>query len=410
LKFQEEPLVSVVIPTHNREQYAFDSILSLLRFNNKKIEVVVSDTSTNNILKRKINSLNLDQFATKLNYFKPDTPLDITGNHNSAVAAARGKFICVIGDDDTVTSELIDVAEWADSNNIACLAPTIKSNYAWPDFKTVAFGNSHAGRLYLPRNIEGLNKVEGFNSLLAGLSNAAQGTEGMAKLYHGLVRRDILDDLKRISGSYFHGSSPDVSASIGISFILARRDDYFYSIGYPLTIPGASGGSNTGRSAMNSHVGALGSERQTCKFAEDGWPIFLPKFFSVQTVWAHACISTLKAMGATELLEKFNYQLLFAACLNSHSNFSKQINDAINQYALEQGLEIDTLRRNIYRVRVKLKVERFKYISRRLLWPTASGGRPFVSGIASISETQSILRTWLQKKGFTLHKIIFGID
>jgi glycosyltransferase involved in cell wall biosynthesis len=138
------PLVSIVIPTHNRAQYAFSCIESLLRINSDTMEVVVSDTSTTDALQSRVESLDLQSYKTTLNYFRPEESLDMTGNHNSAVAAARGKYVCLIGDDDTVTHELIDAAEWADKNNIDCLSPKVVSNYAWPDFRSLSFGTGQA--------------------------------------------------------------------------------------------------------------------------------------------------------------------------------------------------------------------------------------------------------------------------
>jgi hypothetical protein len=400
------PLVSIVIPTHNRAQYAFSCIESLLRINSEKMEVVVSDTSTTDALQSQVELLDLHAFKTKLNYFRPGRPLDMTGNHNSAVGAARGKYVCLIGDDDTATHELIDAAEWAERNNIDCLSPNVVSNYAWPDFRSLSFGSAHASRLYLPQRIGSLIRVDGARALAHTLADAGQGTDGLPKLYHGLVRREVLEEVRRQSGEYFHGSSPDVSMAVALSCVLASRNGSFYTIDYPLTIPGASGGSNTGRSAMNTHKGKLASEKQTSGFVSSGWPSGVPKFFSVETVWAHACLSTLSAIGSQDSLRNYNYPRLLASCSNAHPEFRDEINDALKEAAGQIGVPINQLAGTVKMERMRLRLRRVRYLARRALWPTASGGRPFVGEIRCIADTPAVLQSWLDKKNLSFHKVV----
>ena len=402
------PLVSVVIPTHNRANYAFNCIKSILRINSSNIEVVVSDTSTTDDLRIRLASLNLNSFKTRLNYFKPDRSLDMTGNHNSAVASACGEYVCLIGDDDTVTHELVTAAEWAKKNEIDCLSPNVVSNYAWPDFRSLSFGSGHASRLYLPKRVGSLTRVKGVDALSIALADAGQGTDGLPKLYHGLVRRLVLEEVRNHSGDYFHGSSPDVSMAVSLAYLLASQHGSFFTIDYPLTIPGASGGSNTGRSAMNTHKGKLDSEKQTSAFVSSGWPCGVPKFFSVETVWAHACLSTLSAMGASDALLNYNYSRLLAFCFNAHPEFHDEIKDALNDAAEQIGIPIGDLSRTVKLERMKLILRRFRYLARRALWPTASGGRPFVGEIQCIADTPAILQSWLDKKDLSFLKVVSG--
>ncbi|MCX8521478.1 MAG: glycosyltransferase [Rhodoferax sp.] len=400
------PLVSVVIPTHNRSQYAVSCIESLLRINSDKMEVVMSDTSTNDDLRNRLASLDMAASQTGLRYFKPERPLHMTENHNVALASARGHYVCLIGDDDTVTHEIIDAAEWAEKNGIDCLSPNMVSNYAWPDFRSRSFGAGHAGRLYLPQRIGSLQRVAGAKALATALDNAGQGTEGLPKLYHGLVRREVLEDVRRHSGEYFHGSSPDVSMAVSLAYLLANRQGSFYTIDYPLTIPGASGGSNTGRSAMNQHKGDLSSEKQTSDFVNSYWPCGVPRFFSVETVWAHACISALSAMGASDSLHNYNYSRLLASCFNAHPEFHNESNKALDAAAEKMGIPIAKMAKTVNRERMRLLLRRFRYLAQRALWPTASGGRKFVADIQCIADTSAILQSWLDNKKLNFAKVV----
>lgn len=402
------PLVSVVIPTHNRAKYTFHSIVSLLHINSSNLEVIVSDTSSSDDLGARIASLNLNSSKTYLNYFKSDQLFDITENHNFALARATGEYVCLIGDDDTITHELITAAAWAKKNEVSCLSPNIVSNYAWPDFRNKFFGMGHASRLYLPKKTIGsLIRVEAVDALSIILSNAGQGTEGLPKLYHGLVKRSVLEELRSQSGAYFHGSSPDVSITTALTYFLASRQSHFFTVNYPLTIPGASADSNTGRAAIGSHIGYLDSEKQTKRFVSSGWSVGVPRFFSTQTVWAHACLSTLSAFGASDVLLNYNFTRLIALCLNAHHQpeFRNESKNALNQVAVQTGMSISKLSRMVQFERMNLILSSFYYFARRALRPTISGGRPFVSGIQNIADTPDILQSWLDKKNLSFLKI-----
>jgi hypothetical protein len=248
--------------------------------------------------------------------------------------------------------------------------------------------------------------VDGVKALAKALADAGQGTDGLPKLYHGLVTREMLEEVRRQSGEYFHGSSPDVSMAVALSYVLASRNGSFFTIDYPLTIPGASGGSNTGRSAMNTHKGKLDSEKQTRAFISSGWPCGVPKFFSVETVWAHACLSTLSAMHASYELLNYNYSRLLACCFNAHPEVHNEIKDALHEAAEKIEMPTSKLIRAVKLERMQLMLRRLRYLAHRALWPTASGGRPFVGDIQCIADTPSVLQSWLDKKDLNFRKVV----
>jgi hypothetical protein len=300
--------------------------------------------------------------------------------------------------------DLIDAAIWADRNYIDILSPNVVSNYVWPDFKSIYFGSRHAGRLYLPSSIGAPKYIDYMSVLSNVLDNAGQGTENLPKLYHGLVRRELLSEVKNLSGDYFHGSSPDVSIATSLAYLTSIQRRKFCTINYPLTLPGASGGSNTGRSAMNQHKGKLSEERQTSKFEIEGWPSSIPRFFSVETVWAHASVSTLLAFGATNHIQKFNYPLLYASLLNLHPEFSREISYAMQGGVITMGLSEADMKKIVLKIRANLAIKRMAYLLRRIAWPTASGGRKFLGGISDIYEAQKKLQIWLDKNELSFQK------
>lgn len=388
------PLLSVVIPTHNRARYAVHSIRSLLAMPDIRLEVVISDTSTDGELTTALTGEHKElQADARLKYLCPAGRLDMTDNHNYALAAATGDYVCLIGDDDTISPEAIFAAAWAAENHVDAIAPDVVANYAWPDFRSRFFGAGHAARLYLAKDFDTWQWVDSAAALNNALKNAGQGTDGLPKIYHGIVRRSVLERMSNGTGLYFHGSSPDVSGAIGLAAVCSR----FLIVRYPLTIPGASGGSNTGRSALNQHKGKLSSESQTQAFIDKGWSNGVPRFFSVETVWAHAALETLTQLAPLRVSE-FNFARLIGVCMELHGEYRAEIDAAIEEICKLLAVSIVDFRVRILSERWKFKQARFTHLARRALRPTAAGGRPHVNGLETIAEAIPALQQVLQTR------------
>ena len=388
------PLLSIVVPTHNRAKYAFFCISAILKMNDERFELIVSDTSTNTELYDCLSNV-LHDFINhpQLKYFRPEKMLDMTGNHNFAVSKANGEYICLIGDDDCITIDALNAAEWAIKNNIDIIAPKVMTNYVWPDFKSLLFKNAHSSRLYLPKKLGVINKVDSIIAINSFLSNAAQGTDNLPKIYHGLVKKSILDKMQLITGNYFYGSSPDVSGAVALSLSVSS----FLEVSFPLTIPGASGGSNTGRSALNKHKGELKNENQTHSFINSGWNSMIPQFFSVETVWAHAAIETIIKYDK-KYLNQFNFAKLIALCQIKHPEFNKEINESILNIIKFKKTSIINFKLNVFANKSNYYFKRIQYIIKRGLIPTAAGGRKYIGNIDNIEMAFNEFNAYREEK------------
>lgn len=394
-------LLSIVIPTHNRAQYAVHSIKSILDLNCEHIELVVSDTSSDCVLEEWISKLNISETKVRLSYIKHKTRLDMTENHNFSLSQATGEYVCLIGDDDSISPELCELAEWAKNENVKLITPKVKASYNWPDFVTKVYGKQHAKRLYLPTSVGDLIKKNSQEALVSALDRACQGTDGLPKLYHGLVSRALLEELRNRTGAYVHGSSPDMSAAIGLALITKE----FYEIDYPLTIPGASGGSNTGRSALNKHKGKMSSESQTSAFIDSGWNPFIPKFFSVETVWSHAAVKTLEKL-APNYVCAFNWLSLYSLCEIKHSDFFEEIRSSKECYSNECIARQARMNFIIFTLKMKYYYHRVLYISSRMLKPTAAGGKKYIPGVENVADTPKLLLAYVKSNGFSLSSLL----
>lgn len=381
------PLLSVVIPTHNRHKYAIYAIQSLMAIDDHRLEIIICDTSTDGGLAcyfaQNAVALSGDM---RLKYHRPASLLDMTGNHNAAISLATGTYVCLIGDDDTITVDALAAAEWANNNGIDAIAPSVVANFAWPDFRSRILGAKHAGRLYYSGRINKVKWVDSKMALFSAMKSGAQGTEGLPKVYHGIVRRSLLEKIKQVSGSYFHGSSPDVSGAIGLCLLCQK----FIVVDYPLTIPGASGGSNTGRSAMNKHKGRMSQEGQTSAFLINGWSPGIPKFFSVETVWAHAAVETIRKISPKRL-GKYNYAKIIAICQVLHGEYREEIQLAVSEIIHELNKDRSQFMRDVSREKAKYIFSRIYLLAKRISSPTAAGGRHFISGLENIADSATAL-------------------
>ena len=100
------PLVSVIIPTHNRARYAVPTIRSVLAAS-PDIVVVVCDTSEVDLISSEFKN------DLRLRLIRPNRVINVVDNFNEALSAATGDYLVFIGDDDFVSSKIFDVAKWA---------------------------------------------------------------------------------------------------------------------------------------------------------------------------------------------------------------------------------------------------------------------------------------------------------
>ncbi|WP_085721635.1 glycosyltransferase family 2 protein [Pseudomonas sp. B22(2017)] len=371
----EQYLVTVVVPTHNRSKYAIPCVKSLLEIQSDRLQVVVHDTSTDGC---ELAVWAATQDDPRLIYVHWKSRLSMTENHERAIALADGKYVCLIGDDDTVSEKIIEAAVYAESHNIEMLTPQVKAFYYWPDFRTKFYGAAHAGRIYLESFAGNCVKHDVSTRLDEALHQACQGTDALPKLYHGLVKRTLLDELRARSGRVFYGTSPDMSASVSLA-IIGRS---YTLIDFPFTMPGGGGGSNSGRSAMGKHKGDLKSDPHMKPFTDLQWPAELPMFFSVETVWAHAAWATLEGLNDEARQKQFNLARLYALCLFYHRDYAKEIFSA-RRAAQEKGstqVGVVRMASELMTVVTRYALTRFK----RLLKPNASNGREVVAVVDDV--------------------------
>lgn len=377
-------LVSVVIATHNRSKYAIDCIRSILEIAGIDIQVVVHDTS-NDACELKNWASGLDD--NRLVYVHSSERLSMTENHEKALKLAGGEYVCLIGDDDSVSKRIVDVARFALAKNIHILTPPVKATYYWPDFRTKFYGDKHAGKVYLDNFSGEVTSISLSERLDLALAQACQGTDRLPKLYHGLVHKSVIEKIRQANnGVMLYGTSPDISASISICLVGGEN---YCMIDFPFTMPGGSAGSNSGRSALGKHKGDLKTDPHLAPFKNLVWAEEIPKFFSVETVWAHAAWETLRHSGSQREFHRFGLSRLYAQCLFNHWDSRRYIFKA-----WRASQEVSTAKSSMFELAAQYVIVASNHIFsriKRLTNPSPSNGREIVSTAPTVYQARQNL-------------------
>jgi hypothetical protein len=299
----KQPLISIVIATRNRVPYCIESIRSVLEVPGESIELVIQDNSDNEELKHFVADNIHDQ---RLVYRYTPPPFSIIDNFNSAISLAKGEYVCLIGDDDSVCRQIVDVAYWAKKNNIDSVCPTVFNEYIWPE----AFGDQRDSTLMIPVPAPEFKAKDSHAALHEFFRGGALDylKKGFPKLYHGIVKRSCLEEIKARTGYYIGGLSPDIYSAVALSCIVRSH----MLLGVPVTIAGACKASATVASMNGQHSGELKNAPHFRDMHEYIWDSHIPYVYSVETIWAETAMKAAADMNRDDLIKEFNSPMFIA--------------------------------------------------------------------------------------------------
>jgi hypothetical protein len=298
-----QPLLSIVIATRNRVPYCIESIKTILAIDEESIELVVQDNTDDEELKNYVE-LNISDSRLVYNYTPP--PFSVTGNFNSAISLAKGEYVCLIGDDDSVCRQIVDVASFAKKNNIDSVCPTVFNEYIWPE----AFGDQRDSTLMIPVSAPEFKITDSNAALHEFFRGGALDylKKGFPKLYHGIVKRSCLEEIKARTGYYIGGLSPDIYSAVTLSCIVGSH----MLSAIPVTIAGACKASATVASMNGQHAGELKNAPHFRDIPEYKWDPHIPYVYSVETIWAETAMKAAADMKRDDLIREFNSPMFIA--------------------------------------------------------------------------------------------------
>jgi len=343
-------LLSIVIPTRNHITCLEKSIPEIEANIDNSVQIVIQDNSDNNDFEK---SNLLDQY-NNIKYSYTNEVLSFVDNFDAAVSLADGEYLCMIGDDDGVTKRIVEATKWAAKNNLDSLVPEVLFEYFWPnsiDFPGEKYNNGIIRYLNKKSAVKMLDTSNGLKKML---HNGAQDYMmfDLVKLYHGIVKKSCLNEVKKRTGKYFGGLSPDIYISTALSIVCKKN----YKISYPLTIAGVATGSGSANSSNGLHIGKLKDAPHFKGHTSYQWNKRVPQFYSVETIWADSALAALTDMKMYDLLNEFNKNALLSNRWIKHPEFNDYIENDDDKEKMSLGIRFSEVK--YYALHVKHRLSR----------------------------------------------------
>jgi hypothetical protein len=320
------PLLTLVVPTHERFRYARDTVTNILRVTTD-VEVVVSDTSRADEWHQVDPAL---LASGRLKIVRPGPGLTIVDNFNMGLAHATGTYLCFIGDDDLVTPDIERIVRWAAAHDVDAIRFNFPVLFYWPDYGHRSRPKDYAGTLWAHPFTGKVERHDARAALDEAKRKPGHGVLDMPCAYYGIISAALVKRIGERHGALFGGVSPDIYSAA----LISTEARHCVKIDYPVIVPGASGVSAAGQSAAGKHVGALRDNAHIGAFRDLVWDPLVPEFYSVPTVWGYSLVKALEVIDPDpEAPLKMRWGRLYARCLIFHRRFRAETRRAMAAYA-----------------------------------------------------------------------------
>ena len=276
--------LSIIIPTRNRQAYAFKCITTLLKFQSDKFEIVVQDNSDEGNLREMLGD-RVD--GVKLKYAYRSECLSFCSNFEKSIELSSGDYIIIIGDDDCVFPAIIELTDTLREKKIDAAVFTTNTTYIWPN----AVSNN-GGKLVVRKKTNYIKKIATASALtdMVASGNYDYQNYPFPKIYHGIIKREKFDLVKFKTGHYFGGLTPDIYSAVSLSFYI----DHILYVNTPFTLPGTCAKSGSADSLTGRHTGELKDAPHFKGHDHYEWDEAIPYVYSVDTIWAETAFKAVK--------------------------------------------------------------------------------------------------------------------
>ena len=320
------PLISIVIPTRNRQQYLLKTIETMLRFQNDNFEIIVQDNSDEPMSSLQLGCV-LEDSRIIYNYCKEE--LSFSENFDRAVCCAKGDYVCAIGDDDCVYSSIFEVTQWMKKNNIEALYPTIRSQYYWDGVKYEGYSkgqvtfSSKSHSLTLKK----YNVKSEFEQFLKD-GTLCYYRYGLPRVYNGIVSNASLLRVRSLGGKVFSGLVPDMYGVTTLSAVIEE----VYLLDFPIILSGICRQSGSSDAITGKHLGSLDKSPHFRGNSSYKWSDKIPCFYSPETIWAETLVAALVDLKDEKSLNLINIEAFCANCIIKYGKYTPEIMICLNAY------------------------------------------------------------------------------
>lgn len=373
----KNPLISVVVPTKNRYKYLKHLISLVESFKDERIELLIHDNSDDN---SEILEFLSPKKLISTNYLYDSDKLSMGENAERGINKCAGEYVCFIGDDDAVCRNIADCAEWMRANDVDVVRP-LYLQYVWNED-----AGENMGWVYYDPIKPSYKICNPIKELKKVLNNGVPHFGEMAKIYHGVVKKSVLEAVQHDCGTLFPGPTPDMSGAVSIAFYTKK----YAMINVPVVIPGMSrmvGGGVMGKVLTLDEVQFI-TDRDRNNWEED-----FPKLWATELIWPDCAMKALRSTNHLEFEKELNKYKMLSRLVAVHHTYFK---DAY-QFAHNKIVFLATF--VCYFI-----VEGCKFFVEKNILPKLNGklnGRYIVKkGFGTIVDAESYLMNEIKKNDF----------
>lgn len=310
-------LLSIAIPTKNRQEFLIPLLKLFLTFDLSDMEIIIQDNSDDGEI---IQGYLKEHPCEAFQYFHIAGEYSQMENSEFALEHCNGKYICFLGDDDYISRYLIEYVKYMDQRGFECTVFN-KADYLWP-------GVSHK-RYTLPdltvAKFEGrLRRVSVIDEYRKLISHGAIWLYDTPQVYHAVVLKSKLEEVKKKAGVYIPGPSPDMAIAVSLSSVV--RNMVYCDV--PYVTSGKSIKSAGGLGLQHEHKGELSKIKMLPNDIEERWLAAIPKIWTGPTIYAQSCNEALAALGIKRGLKRFNWNYFYAYFYISFKEYRIYLPDA----------------------------------------------------------------------------------
>ncbi|WP_423128025.1 glycosyltransferase family 2 protein [Gaoshiqia sp. Z1-71] len=298
-----KPLLSIVIPTKNRQEYCRKTINHITSIQTQDIQLVIQDNSDEDILREFCNQ----KKDYRIDYFYSAQRMNISENFELAVKNIIGEYFIFLGDDDSIHPNIIEIVKFFKSKGAESIVPRFPMYYVYPNPERGENGNLN----YLkPSSKYSIVKTQKELTNLVKKGLLDYNHTSLPRPYHGIIKTSVLKKIKDKNMKLFNGVSPDIYSCIILSNFITES----YHVDFPFSIAGACPQSGSSMGTNKTHCGRL-EDAMHFKGREIIWTERLPRYYSVETIWAFAGIQALIDTKSYDRLKLFNVNRMVARSL-----------------------------------------------------------------------------------------------
>jgi Glycosyl transferase family 2 len=223
----DSPRFSIVIPTRNRPKTVVSTIRTCLNQDYDNFEIIVSDNCSTPETREAVSSVT----SPKVRYVRSDKPLGVSFSWEFAVSHAKGEYVTLLGDDDGLLFHALSCADQLIRELKTKLLRWDYVLYNWSDSLDVA------SRDLIHTWLNGGNEFVHADKVIPPILYEKQLHWALPMIYNSFVHKDLLADLRKLTGNVFLPVAPDACSGFALAYLLQT----YPSLRSPLSICGISG-------------------------------------------------------------------------------------------------------------------------------------------------------------------------